>query len=605
MARLPIPGSDSGTWGTILNDFLDQAHNSNGTLKSAAVSSAIDPTLVALAAYNTNGILAQTAADTFAGRTITGTTNRITVTDGDGVAGNPTLDVGTDVVTLTGSQTLTNKTLTTPTISATGFTNAQHAHAAANSGGVIPIANTSGTLTVARGGTGRITSTTAYGIIAAGTTATGVHQTLATGSAGQILKSNGAAALPTFQTGAGADVGLGNVDNTSNATERAAAATLTNKTITDATNNVTANGLRTASGTVSVSGATAPSADQVLMATNGTTATWQGVAAENVSFTSAGVQTATDVQVALERVPEQVFWDTNTTFTNFTEHIFNLDARTITRSVTGRRARVTNATAVASSMTNHRHLFTHPTFSATDAEVTVLLWGGVNSEYGTTASGTYQQGIAARVQQSGSVVIAFIGWQDIIFGQTHLINIGLLRGDGTGTSVDQHYTGTSFTATGLLDYKYFTASRATNVVTLTVLAGHGIVAADSVSVVNAADASFNGNFTVTSVTATTIVYNQTAANASTTGRCYSVYHNFPYWMKARLVGGVFYVKVWRYGTPEADWGDTTRSGFMTYATGGGSPDIPMPSGPGKFGMFTGHTGNQKYQDFGEITFKKL
>lgn len=69
----------------------------------------LDTTLTALAAYNTNGILTQTAADTFTGRTITGTLNRISVTNGDGVSGNPTLDIGSDVVTLTGTQTLTNK----------------------------------------------------------------------------------------------------------------------------------------------------------------------------------------------------------------------------------------------------------------------------------------------------------------------------------------------------------------------------------------------------------------------------------------------------------------------------------------------------------------
>jgi hypothetical protein len=50
-----------------------------------------DPTIAALAAYNTNGIVTQTAADTFTGRTITGTTDQITVTDGDGVSGNPTI----------------------------------------------------------------------------------------------------------------------------------------------------------------------------------------------------------------------------------------------------------------------------------------------------------------------------------------------------------------------------------------------------------------------------------------------------------------------------------------------------------------------------------
>jgi len=38
MARLPIPGSDDGQWGDVLNDFLLVAHTSSGTLESDAVS---------------------------------------------------------------------------------------------------------------------------------------------------------------------------------------------------------------------------------------------------------------------------------------------------------------------------------------------------------------------------------------------------------------------------------------------------------------------------------------------------------------------------------------------------------------------------------------
>ena len=38
MARLPQPGSDNGTWGNILNDYLLQAHKSDGTLKDDSVS---------------------------------------------------------------------------------------------------------------------------------------------------------------------------------------------------------------------------------------------------------------------------------------------------------------------------------------------------------------------------------------------------------------------------------------------------------------------------------------------------------------------------------------------------------------------------------------
>lgn len=39
MARLPIPGSDENTWGTLLNDYLSVAHDASGVLKSDAVNS--------------------------------------------------------------------------------------------------------------------------------------------------------------------------------------------------------------------------------------------------------------------------------------------------------------------------------------------------------------------------------------------------------------------------------------------------------------------------------------------------------------------------------------------------------------------------------------
>lgn len=38
MARLPVVGSDDGTWGTVLNDYLSVAHNTDGSLKSSALS---------------------------------------------------------------------------------------------------------------------------------------------------------------------------------------------------------------------------------------------------------------------------------------------------------------------------------------------------------------------------------------------------------------------------------------------------------------------------------------------------------------------------------------------------------------------------------------
>lgn len=71
---------------------------------SGSVWTIDDPTLAALKNYNTNGLLTQTAADTFTGRTITGTANQVTVTNGNGVSGNPTLSLPQDIATTSNPQ---------------------------------------------------------------------------------------------------------------------------------------------------------------------------------------------------------------------------------------------------------------------------------------------------------------------------------------------------------------------------------------------------------------------------------------------------------------------------------------------------------------------
>jgi uncharacterized cupin superfamily protein len=81
---------------------------------SRATGIPLDPDLAALAALNTNGMIARTGTDTWAARTITGTANEITSTNGDGVSANPTLSLPS-ALTFTG-KTITGGTFETPTI---------------------------------------------------------------------------------------------------------------------------------------------------------------------------------------------------------------------------------------------------------------------------------------------------------------------------------------------------------------------------------------------------------------------------------------------------------------------------------------------------------
>lgn len=66
---------------------------------------AYDATLAALAGYSTVGVVVSTGTDTFAGRTIMGTSDEITVNDGSGTSGNPTISLATSLI-------LTGKTIT-------------------------------------------------------------------------------------------------------------------------------------------------------------------------------------------------------------------------------------------------------------------------------------------------------------------------------------------------------------------------------------------------------------------------------------------------------------------------------------------------------------
>jgi hypothetical protein len=105
------------------------------------------------------------------------------------VSGTASSGANSDITSLTG--------LTTPLSIAqggTGSSSTTFVNAATNVTGTLPVAN---------GGTGATTQT-AYAVLAGGTTSTGAYQSVASvGTSGQVLTSNGAGALPTFQAAAG------------------------------------------------------------------------------------------------------------------------------------------------------------------------------------------------------------------------------------------------------------------------------------------------------------------------------------------------------------------------------------------------------------------
>lgn len=90
-------GGVSLTQRSILN-FIGASATAADNAGSTRTDVTFAASLNALAAYNTNGLITQTAANTYTGRTITGTTSRLTVSNGDGVSGNPTLDISASYV---------------------------------------------------------------------------------------------------------------------------------------------------------------------------------------------------------------------------------------------------------------------------------------------------------------------------------------------------------------------------------------------------------------------------------------------------------------------------------------------------------------------------
>lgn len=207
MARLPIPGSDSGTWGDVLNEYLSQSLKSDGSIKDNAVTSnTLAPNSVTNASIATDAVNATSIAD--------GSITNALIADGTIQEVKLSSAVQTKLNSSGGTadwNTITNK----PAVIAAGADQA----AARSAIGA---------------GTSSLTIGTSSSTAKAGDyqpTAANISDSTATGRS--LLTAVDAGAAKTALSLAKSDVGLGNVDNTSDADKNSATATLTNKTLTN------------------------------------------------------------------------------------------------------------------------------------------------------------------------------------------------------------------------------------------------------------------------------------------------------------------------------------------------------------------------------------
>ena len=237
MARLPTPGGDNGNWGTILNDYLTQAHKSDGTLKDNSVTgAAIAPNSVDSVAIANGSIMSAQlnagsgsdgqvlskqsgAGGGFVWSTVSGggvsdattTTKGVIQLAGDlsGTAAAPTVPglAGKEPTVTAGTtaQYWRDKSWQTLNQDAVPDGTTNKAYTAADK---TRLTNTSGTNTGDQDLSGFVPKTTTVN--------------------GHALSAN--------VTMTKSDVGLGSVDNTSDSTKNSAVATLTNKDLTSGTN---------------------------------------------------------------------------------------------------------------------------------------------------------------------------------------------------------------------------------------------------------------------------------------------------------------------------------------------------------------------------------
>ena len=191
-----LPDASDTLVGKATTDTLTNKTLTSPTLTTPVLGTPSSGTLTNCTGLPVSGITASTSTALGVGSIELGHATDTTIARSS--AGVVTIE-GVTIATASNTLTLTNKTLTSPTLT-TPVLGTPSSGTLTSCTGLPLTTGVTGTLPVANGGTGTTTNT-AYAVICGGTTTGGVQQSIASvGTAGQLLTSNGAGALPTFQT---------------------------------------------------------------------------------------------------------------------------------------------------------------------------------------------------------------------------------------------------------------------------------------------------------------------------------------------------------------------------------------------------------------------
>jgi hypothetical protein len=276
-----------GTTGKIVQNSSATIADTSGDItagkyNTVAISGSSTPTLAVTGTVTISGTHSGTSSGTNTGdqTNITGNAGTATALQTGRTINGTTFDGTANITISAAAGTLTGATL------ASGVT-----ASSLTSVGTIASGVWNGTdIAVADGGTG-VGSLTAYAPIFGGTTSTGAVQSGTVGSLGQVLTSNGAGALPTFQSPAGGGNVTGPGSSTDNAVVRfngAGGALIQNSavTIADTTGDITGGKYNT----VAISGSSTPT-----LAVTGTTAVSGTNTGDQSLFSTIAVSGQSDV----------------------------------------------------------------------------------------------------------------------------------------------------------------------------------------------------------------------------------------------------------------------------------------------------------------------